>query len=311
MRKLHNQNQDCLDLLLDTLCNVFGGIILIACLLALLVRTEHSKIPPITGTVAEGQLVERRIEAAQAELAELRKLQAEINQKTGDGAVQKLAGERDDLKATVTRLRAKKVDQSKVQNAQASEKARDPGKDLDELRLQRKSLELSIVNSQTMDEAQKGKVVMLRNRLDELSGQLGGLIEQQTERLRFPKEREKRKISFPVIVKYNEVFPIQDGHGAPATCVERISTGDESFRAVPRINHGMSPSSQKVEIVELMRLVNESSAYLSVYVYPDSFNTFRELKRIMHENGIEYGIEIVSPLRDLTFGPRGSSPPPL
>lgn len=311
MRKLNNQTQDSLDLLLDTLCNVFGGIILIACLLALLVRTEHGKAPPIAGTVAQGQLIERRIEAAQAELDALRKLQAEIKQKTGDTVVQKLAIERDDLKATVARLRKKQTDQGRAENAQASDKARDPGKDLDDLRLRRKTLELSIVNSQTMEQAQQGKVLMLNNRLNELSGQAGRLVEQQTERLRFPKEREKRKSSFPIIVRYAEVFPIQDGHGEAAACVERISVEGASFRAEPRIKQGMNPISQRVELAELIRLVSGSNAYLSIYVYPDSFDTFRELKRIAHEVGIEYGIEIVQPTRDLTFGPRGSSPPPL
>jgi hypothetical protein len=47
MRRQRQTSQDSLELLLDTLCNVFGGIILITCLLALMNnrKTDDSKQP--------------------------------------------------------------------------------------------------------------------------------------------------------------------------------------------------------------------------------------------------------------------------
>jgi hypothetical protein len=60
-----------MELLLDTLCNVFGGIILIACLLAMLSRPKVSPNATPVATPSDreaGILAEKRIEMAQAEL---------------------------------------------------------------------------------------------------------------------------------------------------------------------------------------------------------------------------------------------------
>ena len=44
-RRLSGSSDDSLELLLDTLCNVFGGIVLIACLLAIIPRATMP--PPV------------------------------------------------------------------------------------------------------------------------------------------------------------------------------------------------------------------------------------------------------------------------
>ena len=70
MRKLRPNSEESLDLLLDTLCNMFGGIILISCLLALLTgqkNTAPGNPAEISG--AQGRLLAERIEAAKSELA--------------------------------------------------------------------------------------------------------------------------------------------------------------------------------------------------------------------------------------------------
>lgn len=60
---------DSLDLLLDTMCNTFGGIILIALLVALLSRTGG----PSAEAPASQALHEQRIALAEGELEALRK----------------------------------------------------------------------------------------------------------------------------------------------------------------------------------------------------------------------------------------------
>ena len=70
-RRLHANNQDSLELLLDTLCNVFGGIILIACLLAMLSR-------PISDIPADTPGLTETIAKARSELDGLQKLRARL-----------------------------------------------------------------------------------------------------------------------------------------------------------------------------------------------------------------------------------------
>jgi len=76
---------DSLDLLLDTICNSFGGIIFIACLVAILARDT----PPARGSAmaaADAEMLERRIRVAEDDLRQLESLasqQADVANDTG------------------------------------------------------------------------------------------------------------------------------------------------------------------------------------------------------------------------------------
>jgi hypothetical protein len=71
-RRLQSASEsDSLELLLDTLCNVFGGIVLIACLLAILPRQEMSS-PLMPSESASAEMLERRLIAAREETIRLK-----------------------------------------------------------------------------------------------------------------------------------------------------------------------------------------------------------------------------------------------
>ena len=157
-RKLHSNQQDSLDLLLDTLCNVFGGIIMIACLLAMLSRPQVSKeaANPENPTDHEsGVLVEKRIEMAQAELDGLEKLRAQL-QSEDDPSLRPLITQLTALKKTAEKLRQEKAKQDEIATIKAKEKVRDSGNEIARLREQEQEVEkkLSIANRNTEAAAQ-------------------------------------------------------------------------------------------------------------------------------------------------------------
>ena len=80
MRKPRFNNSDSTGLLLDTVCNVFGGIILIAILVALLAQETESQIPSESINSAKVQLLERKLDRKMAEVATLKERRSKLEQ---------------------------------------------------------------------------------------------------------------------------------------------------------------------------------------------------------------------------------------
>ena len=105
MRKLRPHSEESIDLLLDTICDVFGGFVFIACLLALLSNHKTPTPDDPTGTSGmQGRVLAEKLEAAKSELAGLQKLNLKMKD-LGQDKLQTLIHERNDLQATLDRLR--------------------------------------------------------------------------------------------------------------------------------------------------------------------------------------------------------------
>ena len=81
---------DSLDLLLDTMCNTFGGIIMIAILVALL--AQQSPAPIVPADRARSEMTERRLAIADTDLAAARALRTQLEDQALVGP--KLSGKR-------------------------------------------------------------------------------------------------------------------------------------------------------------------------------------------------------------------------
>lgn len=354
-RKLHANQQDSLELLLDTLCNVFGGIILIACLLAMLSRPKSEKpppvqiperligvqvipkIPPIKGQQAgvqapsplvvkpdmtprpltdnptdrkSGIIAEKRIEMAQAELDGLQKLRAQL-QSEDDPSLRPLISELAALKKTAEKLRQEKAKQDEIATAKAKQMVRDIGDEVARLREQEQEIErkLAIANKDT--EAARQLKSALEKRLADLQLELENVDDLKIEKLRFPRERQINKTASPIIVQYGQVFPVFDGGGEPTPMVNQVPSPDGSFTAFAKQGEGLSPNLQTKQLREILKQLGSGSRYLTLYVYPDSYATLRELKKLIYELGVDYGLDLRTENSRLVFDPKGAKPAPL
>lgn len=311
MRKLHNSGQDSLDLLLDTLCNVFGAIILIACLLALLGRDQTASHSPVNADAgAVGLLLEHRIDAALSELDGLQKLLSEIDD-AGDKPLRELAAKRDVLRKTVDRLRKERSDSETQAIQKATAHAADPGTELARLSQRRKELAMRLADLQLQAEAASEKQQFLENRLIDLAREIEGSESTRHVKLRLPKERSSTKHPAAIILKFGEVFPISDGEGHYFDGVRHSSETGDSFIVHPKNSEGLSPSRNASSLREIFARHQSSNSYLAFYIYPDSFEAFRELKPLIHQLGIEYGVHVCIENEVLAFGSKGTSPAPL
>ncbi len=309
-RKLHANQQDSLDLLLDTLCNVFGGIILIACLLAMLSRPKMAATQADTSHPEAGILAEKRIEMAQAELDGLQKLRAQL-QSENDPSLLPLITELAGLKKTAEKLRQEKARQDEIASVKAKQLARDTSSEIARLREQEQEVERKLASANKDMEAARQAQQALEKRLADLQLELESVSALKIEKLRFPRERTINKNASPIIVQYGQVFPVFDGAGKPMPMVRQVPAADGSFTAFANQGQGLNPNLQARQLRELLKQLGSGNRYLTLYVYPDSYATLRELKKLIYETGVDYGMDLRKEQSVLVFDPKGAKPAPL
>jgi hypothetical protein len=302
-----------MELLLDTLCNVFGGIILIACLLAMLSRPKVSpnSTPVATPSDREaGILMEKRIEMAQAELDGLQKLRAQL-QSEDDPSLRPLITQLEALKKTAELKQQEKARQEERATLMATQAVQDISREVARLREQEQEIErkLGIANKDL--EAARQRQDAARKKLADLQLELESVADLKVEKLRLPRERASNKITFPFILKHGQIFPLFDGSGKPTTIVRQVAAADGSFTALVNEGQGLSPHLHVQPLRELLRQVIASDRYVTLYVYPDSYGTMRVLKKLILEMKIEYGLELCTEHRVLVFDPKGAKPAAL
>lgn len=310
-RRLHSNNQDSLELLLDTLCNVFGGIILIACLLAMLSRPKPEMQPANDVVDREsGILLEKKIEQARTELDGLQKLRAQL-QSEDDPSTRPLITQLQALKKTAEEKRQERAKQDEYAATKAEQIIRDAGNEMARLREQEQALEkkLGIMNRDT--EAARQNQAAIQKKLADLQLELGSVDQLKVEKLRLPREHQASKIPAPIIVRHGQVFPLFDASWNPAPGVNHVSSPDKSFTAMPQAGQGLMPLRDAKRLREFLPALVGQNRYLTIYVYPDSYATFRELKKIIFELGLDYGLDLCTDHRVLIFTATGAKPAPL
>lgn len=309
MKTFHSQNSDSLDLLLDTICNVFGGIVLISCLLALLVkdRTGQTAVIPLKNQ-GEHALLERRMNAALEERQRLRALLEETSA-LGMDKERRLASERDELRKTLERLRH---DMTMANNALTAKTPSIPStKELSALRSEIEKHEQKLLSTNLLNTSAKSKEEDLRHRLKSLREQLAHQEDLHIEKLRFPREKKITKSNTSIILKFDEIFPLSDEKFGDFPGIRKIPHADQSFTAHPKKSEGLTANRDILRLKSILANIRDRNLYVAIYVYEDSFGSFRELKSILHESGLEYGISVVMKHEVMQFGPKGSAPPPL
>lgn len=301
---------DSLELLLDTLCNVFGGIVLISCLLAIIPRQQAPPpLPPAHSVV--GEMIERRIIGAREEAV---RMTSEIDRlsKTTDPRLLDLQARRNSLRTlqeglerSIKEKQNKEINEAEARSLVALEKNEILEKSLVELRLQKSKTE--ILHIAAID-----KIRFLEQRIKCLSDETAKLAKGRMQAVRFPRERKPEGRAFPIIIRYNAVYPIAlDGDMRPNPALERIPKAGDHFRARPIPGQGVASPNNDRDLHLVLRAAARENCYASLYLYPDSHGVFAELLEALAESGLNYGLEFVGRGQELSFGPEGNAPPEL
>ena len=262
-----------LDMLLDTLCNTFGGIILIALLLALSVNKKSVELyDKLVKTDDNKSELIREREQLKNSLLDLQDEQAVVLEDLEDEA-DRMREEIEDTKDNLDDLNS---DASAAEILAKREKEK--LENLKELELkeeeERLSLEEEVARLETILEHQ------------ELSQELK---KKPYRKVSLPQQKDTRKKPLPVIVAHGKMYPmVRFGIGKVAKNEDGLTwnqTADERFRIEVDPNKGVDPMNEQILEGFLSSVRNaprsvRQSFFLNLFVFSDSesFGVFNKIR---------------------------------
>ncbi|MCH2065253.1 MAG: hypothetical protein MK194_16185 [Roseibacillus sp.] len=300
-----------MDLMLDILTNVFGAVILIACLLAILPR--HSG-PSVLLPIAEAQsdMLERRIQRAEKDLADLQRELVRVEESV-DPQRASQAARLDSLKETFASLKEEVDRMSRGEEVLAEAQALSALGRREELERKLKDLKQQVVSAESLSRASQEKIDFLSRRKSELESQIEGAEKGKIQTVRFPREKGRAGNPFPVILKYGRVYPLAEGvtlKDSPTIKRTAIGLGN-AFLAEPIKGRGHQLPAASGDLGVTLKVARRENLYVSIYVYPDSHDVFQIFKELIFESNLRYGLEFMPPEQSIRFSSSGSKPPEL
>lgn len=317
MSRRKNQESDSLDMLLDTLCNTFGIIILIALLVAILTFQSRPIEAEIEVDTISRELMERRIARVEDDLVEARKRQETLQTDLGSEELQeahKLLEEKQRLEAKLTIARENMAETQGSLTTLAEYERHDPGELFAQLERQANNMKLVQIETDNALESAQEHLAQLQSQHEDLAIQLTEAEARRQRHFRLPRERRDAGMQhLYVFVRYGEIyphysfsrgFPSRNAHG-----IRWIQHGPRGEICEPIRGRGMGPRNDREAYLRFLATVPRSY-YLSFLVWPDSFGAFGEAKQLAVDQGWNFSWEPVQPGAQIIFGPDGSPPPP-
>lgn len=278
---------DSLDMLLDTMCNTFGGIIMLAVLVTLLTsRERHGSAATASDTQ---EMLQRRLAMAQENLQQALKLQTSLQTKANDERWKKqvsLLATRQQIQDEIKTIREIATQNAKELDDSASS---DPAERMKALNSQLMAAQTRKTEAQNSLAALKDNVKRLNTRLAGLEKQASDLVNESQRQLRLPKEHETSKRVIYVIVRHGRIYPCRNSDlSRNETDIEWTSTLTSEL-AEPKQDKGIDPSRNVAGLRKYFRNLSGNSVYVAFCVFEDSFPAFIRAKQVATESGLTCG----------------------
>ena len=310
MRRSRRTINDSFDLLLDTICNAFGGIVLIAVLITLLTKHARETVDPKSAT-EDRDVVEQQIFDTRSELDELQRYFDEIREKSppDQQAIAALQVATERLEAA---KRANEAAWAEWQTAASRAGGNDP--DADRLVSERASLARRLADAQSAQSAADSTLDRMQRRLQDLQDKIDQEIAARSEMLRLPKERSKEGGLSNFVLFFDEVFPLHlfrdrrwQENREPLAWVD---VTERTCEVSPQRGKGIAPGAVAVQLKETIAAMQKGGEYAVIYLTPDSVKAYRALRHELIQAGLLFGWAVDERIPQ-QFGPDGTSPPPL
>ena len=301
----HTKPADSLELLLDTMCNLFGGIVLLAVLVTLLAKQEKSAEFDVSSDSRE--MLQKRIARLEAEQDNLRGEQDELEAKSAANPVNerlRMVFERSLLARQLEALREQMLaGQAHTTNSTSKEPAerlRQLQADKDAAELQRSKLANSLA---TIGDAQKQSL----QRESDIKRQLFVISDKQIQLLRLPKERETTKEAFWILVKHGNLYPLRNISGDRNVNSISWREDSDSVLPIPMPGRGIDPIQSPSTFLRVVQSLPVTK-YVAYVVWEDSFATFNAAKQLTIAAKREYGWDPQKQGETVSFSAKGSRP---
>ncbi len=303
MARRSDLNESSLELLLDTICNTFGGVLFLAMLVSLLLtqtrkRSElEAKDADPVPAVSAADLVrlDVRADEMQRELAQLEAVVADVQEMGGQMSN---SGYREKLDAMQQSVRA--------ENELAARRVRVLREIADAQAAAARAARKNASTERERAEAQR-KLDAGTERLEAATRERERLV-QSAIRLRddtarkatvsttgrAPRERDTDKIEFGVVLKYGRMYLMHkyaSGEREVNTDDFALTPGLLNNTAKPKPHAGLDLKDRSLSTAALRRYLASHPArdwYPCLVVHPDSFEEFLTLKAALVSLGYEY-----------------------
>ena len=294
-------------MLLDTMCNAFGGIILLAVLVTLLTSKERDTA---TGASDTQEMLQRRLALAKATLQQSLHLRASLQAKADDGRWKtqvSLLDTRRKIQDEIKAIRELAAQSAKELDASASS---DPTERMKSLNAQLAAAQARKLETQNSLAASKDNAKRLNARLVGLEKQATDLVNESQRQVRLPKEHETGKSVIYIIARYGRIYPCRNSDLSRNETDIDWTSALSSETARPKQGRGIDPANAAT-LRTYFRNLSGNSAYVAFCVFEDSFPAFVRAKQLATESGLAYGWE---PFQfsdgPVSFGPVGHTPKP-
>ena len=299
---------DSLYLLLDTLCNAFGGIILLAVLVVLLTSKEKTQ----SSKAADSQeMLQRRLAIAQTDLQKSQQLAASLQAKANDERLKQqveLLSTRKDLQDAIQQSRETVAQNSKDLDTAS---AVDPSERVKFLNAQLAAAEAHKLEAKNSLAAADENTKRLKQRLADLERQVTTKLDELQRPLRLPKEHETGKRVIYIIARYGHIYLCRNFDLSRNETDIDWTTTLTGETAEPRRGQGIDPTGSTAGLINFFKNMSDDSVYVAFCVYEDSFPAFIRAKQLASDCGLAYGWEPFQ-ISDgpVSFGAVGRTPKP-
>jgi hypothetical protein len=301
-RRFHQP--DSLEMLLDTMCNTFGGIILIALLVTLLAREQRRSDLAHQLSSESAEIVQRRLVKAQEQLARARAYEADLQTQAANPLLAprlQLVERRQSLQQQVQALEERR------QSAQNQLAATNLQQRREQQRTEQAALARAVVEEQN-------RLEVLQARVLEVESQLREVMQDQSRRLRLPREHSTSKRPWDVIVRHQRLYPVQFPRSGlrvrnSTSIAWHSAAPDEGEFADPIPGAGWDPASPAFQ--DFLRQLARDEIYVVFQVYADSFAAFNQAKRTVADQGFDLGWVPLETDKRLKTSSRSQAPPAL
>jgi len=290
-----------LELLLDTICNTFGGIVFIAMLVSVLLtqtrrKTEASAPAEPQPALSAADLVRLQAEvlAAEAEFEQIGDVEesfeaivAQVDPDHREQVAMMLEGEREAAQVAAEKARLL-ADLAAAQAARARAASRAAAAERDADSRSARAVEAT----RRLEAAMTARETLLES-ADLLAR---SAVESSTVRTkgRAPRMRETDKLEFGVMLKYGRMYLMKTiKSGRPVVNTDDFWVVEEPSHntARPLPHRGLpihAEAALAARVGAALGDINPREWYLALVVHPDSFDAFLELKAALVELGYEY-----------------------
>jgi len=279
---------DSLEMLLDTMCNMFGGIILIALLITILApvrdsmeTTDDTRQPGGPQTLTQ---VQERLARVEAESQEL-------NARLSDPdliATRQLRERRDQLRIEARKLSAHLESTARTSQTKTESTTEQAVAQLASLDAQIQDSKRQLEDARRQDAVLENQSADLQRILRLHDSEQTRLRERQTQELHLPMEQQSERKPLLILVAGGWIHPLRiprDGQmSRNDTTLDWNRDGADVLEPRPKPGTGFTPEGFSASVLHAL---NTNAVYLAFLVRSNAFATFNRAKTEARAQGFD------------------------